>query len=221
MIFFGPYSFLEIRIAKPLWIGGAVVWMAGFAALATAGVKDYILIVCVNASLFLMALRIGISMIRVGRRQRRLAHFLGVLNLAWVLCAVLSSYVFSLNQLFVYVVMHGIRFANAIGLIQMSFGAQKGKIESGFARIKRLLERDELTGLHNKTYFDEKIRALDQSADCLPVSLLFGDMNGLKFVNDAFGHQEATAGSKEPRAFFRKPAARGTSSRGGAGTNSR
>jgi hypothetical protein len=93
MIFFVTYSFLEIRIAKPLWIGGAVVWMAGFAALATAGVKDYILIVCVNASLFLMALRIGISMIRVGRRQRRLAHFsgrsqprLGSLRGALVLC---------------------------------------------------------------------------------------------------------------------------------------
>jgi len=186
----GIYSFLEIRIRKPLWIGGSAAWLAGFASLALSDFWDYVLIAYVDAALFLMAFRVGQLMIRVGKKQGGLALFLGILNIVWVFGAIGFSYVLRVDQIFFYVVMHGMRFVNAIGLIQMSFSAQKSKIQSGLAHIKRLSEHDELTGLYNKSYFDAKIREFDQAEDCLPVSLLYGDMNGLKFVNDAFGHQE-------------------------------
>ncbi len=48
---------------------------------------------------------------------------------------------------------------------------------------------DVLTGLYNRTFLDnEKIR-LDVP-DQLPLSIIIGDINGLKFVNDAFGHEQ-------------------------------
>jgi len=47
--------------------------------------------------------------------------------------------------------------------------------------------RDKLTGLYNKSFIDEEISRLDTKRQ-LPISLIMGDINGLKLINDAFGH---------------------------------
>lgn len=46
---------------------------------------------------------------------------------------------------------------------------------------------DQLTGLYNRRYFEDTLSRLDNSHN-LPISLVMIDMNGLKLVNDAFGH---------------------------------
>ncbi len=48
---------------------------------------------------------------------------------------------------------------------------------------------DTLTGLYNRTFFTEECRRLDSERQ-LPLSVISGDINGLKFVNDGFGHKE-------------------------------
>ena len=50
-----------------------------------------------------------------------------------------------------------------------------------------LLYKDKLTGLYNKTFFEEELSRLDTKRQ-LPISLIMGDINGLKLINDAFGH---------------------------------
>ncbi len=47
---------------------------------------------------------------------------------------------------------------------------------------------DPLTGLYNRRYTEEKLRQLDKS-DNLPISVIMGDLNGLKLTNDVFGHE--------------------------------
>ncbi len=55
--------------------------------------------------------------------------------------------------------------------------------------IEYLTYHDTLTGLYNRTFFEsEKIR-LDTEAN-MPLSVIIGDINGLKLINDAFGHDE-------------------------------
>ncbi len=49
--------------------------------------------------------------------------------------------------------------------------------------------RDALTGLYNRLYFEEELQRLNSSR-LLPLSIIIGDVNGLKIVNDAFGHAE-------------------------------
>ena len=44
-----------------------------------------------------------------------------------------------------------------------------------------------MTGLYNKTFFEEELARLDTKRQ-LPISLIMGDINGLKLINDAFGH---------------------------------
>lgn len=51
-----------------------------------------------------------------------------------------------------------------------------------------LIYHDQLTGLYNRRYYDEILKKLDCPAN-LPLSILLGDINGLKRTNDIFGHK--------------------------------
>ncbi len=51
----------------------------------------------------------------------------------------------------------------------------------------KLYYKDRLTGLYNKNFFEEELSRLDTKRQ-LPISLIMGDINGLKLINDAFGH---------------------------------
>jgi len=46
---------------------------------------------------------------------------------------------------------------------------------------------DWLTGLYNRYYLEEEMKRLDTDRQ-LPISIIFADINGLKLVNDTFGH---------------------------------
>lgn len=54
-------------------------------------------------------------------------------------------------------------------------------------QITYLSYHDSLTGLYNRGFFDEELKRLDTGRN-LPVSIIVGDVNGLKLTNDAFGH---------------------------------
>lgn len=54
-------------------------------------------------------------------------------------------------------------------------------------QITYLSYHDKLTGLFNRAYAEEMLQKLD-CEDNLPLSFILGDVNGLKLVNDAFGH---------------------------------
>lgn len=54
-------------------------------------------------------------------------------------------------------------------------------------QIKYLSFHDSLTGLYNRRFFEEELRRLDTERN-LPLSIIMGDVNGLKLTNDIFGH---------------------------------
>lgn len=56
-------------------------------------------------------------------------------------------------------------------------------------RIEYLSYRDQLTGLYNRRFYEEELKRLNTERN-LPISIIMGDVNGLKLVNDAFGHEK-------------------------------
>ncbi|QBP39735.1 GGDEF domain-containing protein [Paenisporosarcina antarctica] len=46
---------------------------------------------------------------------------------------------------------------------------------------------DQLTGLYNRRFYEAELKRLDTTRN-LPLTLVVGDVNGLKLINDSFGH---------------------------------
>ena len=55
-------------------------------------------------------------------------------------------------------------------------------------KIEEISYHDHITGLHNRRYFDQASKELNQPEN-YPISVIFADLNGLKMVNDSFGHE--------------------------------
>ena len=56
-------------------------------------------------------------------------------------------------------------------------------------KIKYASYHDSLTDLYNRSYLENKIQSLNQE-NKLPTALIMADVNGLKLVNDTYGHNE-------------------------------
>ena len=56
-------------------------------------------------------------------------------------------------------------------------------------KIKYLSFHDQLTDLYNRRFFDEERDRLDSSRE-LPISIIVADMDGLKAINDNYGHKQ-------------------------------
>ncbi len=61
------------------------------------------------------------------------------------------------------------------------------KNQNEIQRINNMAYKDYLTGLYNRRYFDKFTDNIVIQKD-LPFSVIFADVNGLKVINDAFGH---------------------------------
>ncbi len=57
------------------------------------------------------------------------------------------------------------------------------------AKLHYISFHDQLTGLYNRAFFEEELKRLDTGRQ-LPLSLIVGDTNGIKLVNEAFGHRQ-------------------------------
>lgn len=68
-------------------------------------------------------------------------------------------------------------------LVFRDYTEKKQKLD----QIEYLSYHDQLTGLYNRRFYEEELRRID-TPENLPLSLIMGDVNGLKLVNDSFGH---------------------------------
>jgi diguanylate cyclase (GGDEF)-like protein/PAS domain S-box-containing protein len=56
-------------------------------------------------------------------------------------------------------------------------------------QIRYMNDHDFLTGIYNRKYFEEAKDRLE-SEGCCPLSIIVADINGVRLINDAFGHAQ-------------------------------
>ena len=69
--------------------------------------------------------------------------------------------------------------------------------------LRFISTHDPLTGLYNRTYFEEEMSRISQGRQ-YPVSILIADIDGLKIINDSFGHSEGDRLIKQAAQAFRE-----------------
>lgn len=73
------------------------------------------------------------------------------------------------------------------GILSMQVDITERKMQE--EKIEYLSYRDILTGLYNRRFLEEEMKRLDTERQ-LPISIIMADVNGLKLINDSFGHKE-------------------------------
>ena len=73
------------------------------------------------------------------------------------------------------------------GIISMHLDITKKKKKE--KEIEYLSYRDQLTELYNRRFLEEEIERLDTKRQ-LPISIIMADVNGLKIINDTYGHSK-------------------------------
>jgi len=75
-------------------------------------------------------------------------------------------------------------------------------------KLKYFGLHDSLTGLYNRRFLEGEMQRID-AIGLSPVSAIVGDVNGLKLVNDVFGHEMGDQLLKEAATIIRKSCRRG------------
>ena len=74
-------------------------------------------------------------------------------------------------------------------------------LKEAMMSLEYMSRHDQLTGLKNRSYFETELQQMDRQEN-YPLGIIIGDVNGLKLINDAFGHASGDLLLKEAAAII-------------------
>lgn len=74
---------------------------------------------------------------------------------------------------------------NTIGVVLVFRDSSEKRLKQ--KQIEFISYHDQLTGLYNRRFYEDALKRLDTESN-LPITICMGDVNGLKLINDSFGH---------------------------------
>ncbi|WP_303866503.1 HD domain-containing phosphohydrolase [Acetobacterium wieringae] len=100
----------------------------------------------------------------------------------WPIVAI-SSQILGIGLLFIIQVIYDGLDKQAKVIIR-----SQRSLEASEQKYRYLSYHDHLTGLYNRLFWEEEQKRIDINEQ-LPISIIVGDINGIKLMNDAFGHE--------------------------------
>jgi diguanylate cyclase (GGDEF)-like protein/PAS domain S-box-containing protein len=96
-------------------------------------------------------------------------------------------------------------FYDKEGNIMGTFGISRDITDRKKAeeKVQYLYCHDQLTGLYNRTFFDEELNRIDTDRQ-LPITIVMGDVDKLKLINDTYGHLKGDILLKTIADIFKK-----------------
>jgi diguanylate cyclase (GGDEF)-like protein len=96
--------------------------------------------------------------------------------------------------------VEGVRLSEDRFLIYSTDITDRKKAEE---KLVYLIYHDSLTNLYNRKYYEE-VKARMDVLDCLPLSILIIDINGVRLINEAFGYKEGDQLIQETAMMLKK-----------------
>ena len=79
------------------------------------------------------------------------------------------------------------RFRKRVAQAEDELRCSNDEINRQYDELQYLSEHDQLTDLYNRKYYEEELIRLDLEKN-LPLAVIVANINGIKLINDSFGH---------------------------------
>jgi|GEM_PF-559043 len=193
----GSYSFIFWGTNKFLQIGASLKWLIGLVPVVICfisghygGIPFKLHLIPTAALTSLAYAWLGFKALKIGYGRGKIITFLGWSFIIWgVIMATYPLYrtIEILNISIGYLIVGAAGFNASITILAAFFPKIGDDLMLKDQKIKYLGMYDKLTGVFSRAYFEELLKSMD-TAKNLPLSVVIGDLNCLKLVNDTFGH---------------------------------
>lgn len=192
------YSFICVGTTLFLGVGIPGWSLYGFVSLCIVFFAGYMsgmrTLAAIPAVLFFSVIFIwlGLKLARSRKNKNGMWFFSGISFVLWGTAISLCPFfrVYSMLSLQLgYILLGTIGLLAAISLLAAYFENVKNDMLIRDNRIRYLGMYDKLTGAYNRAYVEERLEELEDRCS-LPVSVIIGDLNNLKLINDIFGYQK-------------------------------
>ncbi|OCZ50785.1 diguanylate cyclase [Dehalobacter sp. TeCB1] len=191
LIFKGTLLFFS-RSYPVFWDIGTGFLIVAFICIAVQGISATALLLLSVVWIIALLSKAAMTCLKAKTPQGPIRIILGYTYIFWALSILLYPLCKLINVISPSV---GYLVAGVVGLLAylnmqaLYFQSIREELESKEANIRKLVIYDKLTGAYSRTYFENVLEDfLDKTL--MPATLDMGDFNGLKLINDTFGHEK-------------------------------
>jgi len=191
LIFKGTNLFFGKNISV-YWTLGAGLLVLVYSVLTVFQLPtSYVLLTSVGYTAALLV-RAALTCLKASSPQSSIRTSLGYIYFLWAAVTLVYPLTHILKMVptsFSYLLIGAVGLIAFITIQAMYFQSIREDLELKEANIRRLMIYDKLTGAYSRAYFEQ---ILDVFFDrfALPAVIVMGDFNGLKLINDTFGHEK-------------------------------
>lgn len=146
--------------------------------------NDYCMAVSKENQDLLLVLNGGLQIIKAtGEYQQIYDKWMGIYEEKSLLDIMKEYYWILLIVLIIVLILLGVSL-----ILKHMVNVKTKELQEANRNLKYLSFHDQLTGIYNRHFFEIELKRLD-TPENLPLSIVMADVNGLKLVNDSFGHK--------------------------------